>query len=258
MPLTLPSEVTTILASGGYPAHTTLDISFGGGAGTVHISTSDLTGIVTSSFGTVNYTKNLRVAGSLDQTITVSVDKIDLSAQNIDLVLGNTIANNVRSLNGATGILSVVFVSGATQKQVVILRGQIANASSEAEEVKFQLISFLSLSGPVGGWRPLMLHCALRYKREGCDSPDSSPTCSHLFEDSNGCSSKLPAPRLVNPIPSNNQGSIQAFVFRSPVIVGSGIKDPQGAIDGGNDFTTYYKESNWDGRHVLPSEYYGV
>jgi len=258
MPLTLPAEVTAMIESGGFEAHTSLDIQFGNGT-VVHLSTDDITSVPTTQFGTVNYVKSLRVSGSLDQTLTVSVDRVDLSVQNIDLVMGNTVIDNIKALNGAVGTLATIFISGGTKKQVVILRGQIANASSDSNEVKFQLVSFLSLSGPVGGWRPLMLHCALRYKRTGCDSPDPSPTCSHLFKDPNGCSSKLPADELTSTTGTEgNQGRIQAFVFRSPIIIGSGIKDPQGLIDGGNDFTTYDRQNIWEGRHTLPSEYYGV
>lgn len=257
MPLTIPAEVQTMIDSGAFDALTTLDITFGNGT-IIHISTDSIEDVLTNSFGTIDYAKNLRVSGSLNQSITTSVDRVDLSAQNIDLVLGATVLNNAQSLNGADGILSVVFISGSVKKQVTILRGQIANASSNSEEVKFQLVSYLSLSGPVGGWRPLMRHCAWRFKRPGCDSTDPSLTCSHLFEDANGCSNKLPAPRLDSPPPENNQGSFGGFVDRSPVIIGSAITDPQGAIDGGNDFTTFQRQSNWAGRHSLPAENYGV
>lgn len=257
MPISLPSEVESMINSGSFEAYTTLDIEFGVGS-PVHLSTSDIFSVPTAAYGSITYLKNLRVAGSLNQTITVSVDRVDLSAQNVDLFLGGTVVDNFQAMNGARGILSTVFISGGIKKQVVILRGQISNASSDSLETKFQLVSYLCLSGPIGGWRPLMLHCALRYKRAGCDSTDSTPTCSHLFEDPNGCSTKTPAARLTTPTPSNNQGSFQGFVYRSPIIIGSGITDPQGAVDGGNDFNTYDKQSRWDGRHTLPSAYYGV
>jgi len=259
MPLTIPSEVQTMIDSGSFEAHTTLDITYSGGGGTKHISTVDIDDVVTNTFGTVDYVKNFRTAGSLDQSLTISVDRVDLAIQNIDLVFGLEIVNNPTYLNGARGILSVVFISGATIKQVEVLHGQVSNASSEDVDLKCQLVSYLSLSGPVGGWRPLMRHCAFRFKHPGCDSTDVSSTCSHLFEDSNGCSSKAPAARLTTPTPANNQGSFGGFVFRSPIIVGSGITDPQGAMDGGNDFNSYLKSrEGWEGRHVLPSEHYAL
>lgn len=256
MPLTLPTELNALLATKNAKAHTTLDILFGGDGPIKHLSTVALEDVPTNIFGVIDYENTFRTSSSLGQSLTVSVDRVDIAIQNADLVMGTAIVNNPTYLNGAKGILSVVFIN-APSIQVEILHGQISNASSEDNELKCQLVSYLSLSGPVGGWRPLMRHCAWRFKRAGCDSTDSSSTCSHVFDDPNGCSSKAPAARLNTPEPDNNQDSFGGYIYRSPIIVGSTITDPQGAVDGGNDFSTYVRNrEGWEGRHVIPSEHY--
>lgn len=256
MPLIIDSGVKALLLSGSATIHTTLDITFGDDS-EIHVSTVDIGSVSTNTYGTVNYVKNLRTSGSLEQSLTVSADKVDLEIQNIDLVLGGAIIDSRLKLNGARGILSHVFVDGGTKTQIEILHGQIANASSEDMNVKMQLISFLSLTGPVGGWRPLMKYCPWMFKKDGCNSTDPSSTCSHTFEGVNGCSTKAPAAALVNPVPTNNQDRHGGFIFKTSIVTGSVIKDPAGAMDGGNDFNTYIKNrGGWDGRHELPVEYY--
>ncbi len=256
MPLTIPSNVKTLLLSGSAEVHTTLDVTFGD-ASEIHVSTVDISGVTTTSFGSVDYVKNLRTSSSLEQSLTVSVDKVDLEIQNIDLVLGGAVIDSRIKLNGAVGILSHVFVEGGTITQVEILHGQISNASSEDLNVKMQLISFLSLTGPLGGWRPLMKYCPWMFKKPGCDSTDPSTTCSHTFDGANGCAEKAPAAALTTPVPANNQDRHGGFIFKTSIVIGSEIKDPAGAMDGGNDFNTYVKNrGGWDGRHELPVEYY--
>jgi hypothetical protein len=260
MPLSIPSEIQDMLDTGSIYAVTSLDVVFGGsGAVIKHLSTERVLSVVTDTFGEVDYDSNLRVSGQLNQSLTISVDRMDLTVQNVDLVFGGLIVDNPEYLNGAKGILSIIYISNGIKKQLEILHGQISNASSEDTELKCQLVSYLSLSGPLGGWRPLMKHCGWRFKFPGCDSTDPSSTCSHLFEDSNGCSSKTPAPRLVNPVPSNNQGSFGGYVFKSVIPTGSVVKDPKGIVDEGNDFNTYTRNRDgWEGRHVIPSEHYGL
>lgn len=73
-------------------------------------------------------------------------------------------------------------------------------------------------------------HCANIYKGDGCDSADTSETCSHLKDDAvNGCAGKAAAPQLVDITPPDNRpsfrGSVKPLASTTPPGVGL---DPDG------------------------------
>jgi hypothetical protein len=254
MPLTLPVEVEAMLASGSFTAHSALDVVFGDG-NVVHICTTEIEEIDTEEFGVVQYFDDLRSAGTLDESLDLSVDRVELTAQNVDGVLGGLAVGNEDALNGAEGILSHIFIDeDGNAFQVEVARGDIENADDQDPEIKFQLVEYLSSGGPVGGARPLTKHCANVYKKAGggCLSTSALPDCDHTFDGPNGCDKHAPALVVINPVPANNQPRFAGFIFRNPPLDGAAITDPAGRMDGGNDFSSI---DDYRGRVQIPLVY---
>lgn len=259
MPIDLGSAtLSNLIASGAFESHTTLDVVLSD-LTEIHIATAELAGVNTENFGSQDYTADLRESGTLTQSMTISTDRIDLSAQNILAYTGSDFALS-GTLNGAAAILSTVFIdSTGTMFQVELLHGSITNASEEDSLTKFQVVSYLSLSGPIGGFRTLQKHCPWRYKHSGCDSPDSKATCDHTFDGDNGCKFHLPAVRINNPTSVDNTPSYSGFPFVSPTAPGS-ITINTASFDDKTDFSNYDRSINggYAGRYQIPDEFYAL
>lgn len=260
MPIDLSSTpLISLLASGAFESHSTLDVVLSD-ATEIHIATTALTGVTTNSFGSQDYTADLRESGTLAQSMTIATDRIDLSAQNIESYAGSDFVT-IGTLNGAQAILSTVFIDSAGVKyQVELLHGSITNASEEDQLTKFQLVSYLCLSGPVGGFRTLQKHCSWRYKHPGCDSTSTLASCDHTFDGQNGCKFHAPAARIVNPVAVDNTPSISGFVFISPIAPGSIPVNTTGLVDDGSDFSSYDRSitNRYPGRYQIPDEFYAT
>lgn len=257
MSLSLPVEVETLLASWRFKAHPSLDLTLSTGD-FVHISTEILDDVVTDSFGTVDYKQELRDPGDLNESITLSVNRLDLRAQNIDGVLGGLLTEP-QALDGAAGILSVVFLDdNADTFQVEILHGQVVNAADQDPEVSFQLVADTSSDGPIGGHRTLQNSCSNRYKIDPrCNSLSLlSQGCSKLQDGPNGCIEHLAAARIVNPASDNNLASFTGFLYKIRPLPGTPPAGPTGVVDGGDDFNSWFKArqslGEYTGRNKVP------
>lgn len=254
----IPSEVIVMQASGDYEFHASLDISLGTGD-IVHIATAPLLGVVTDDFGTVNYEDDLRQTSTLNESITLSVNKMSLQAQNVDGILGKKVSN-IHALEGAEGILSYVFINDDDEMfQVSFLYGEVSNSERKGPDVSFQLVSHLCSDGPVGGNRTAQNACYNRYKDQWCNSASPlSQGCSKLLSGTgaNGCLDHLPSPELTMPVPENNLPRARGFLYQIKALPGTPPAGPVGIFDGGDDFTSYFKKreslGGYTGRHVIP------
>jgi len=256
--LEVPAEVDAMVAAGSYDLHSTLDIILGSGE-PIHICTDALEAVDTNDFGTIDYQNSLREVGTLSQSITLSADAVDITAQNVDAELGSLVLGDAEALNGANAILSYVFINDDGEKfQVEILHGEIVNAVDQDPNIKFQLVSHLSTDGAVGGFRTLQNSCFNRYKidaRCGSQSP-LEQGCDHSLTGPNGCDKHDPAERIVDPVEDDNRSSSTGFLYQIGKLPGTPPSGPTGVFDGGDDFNSHFAKreqlGGYTGRHTVP------
>jgi hypothetical protein len=183
---------------------------------------------------------------------------VDLTAQNVDGVLG-ALLSEAQALDGAAAILSYIFIDDDGNKfQVEILHGEIENAAEQDPNVSFQLVSYLSTDGQVGGYRTLQNACFNRYKIElRCGSQsDLGQGCDFTVNGPNGCESHLPAVTIINPVPKNNRPHHTGFQYQVRPLPGTPPAGPTGVVDGGDDFNSWWKGiqslGDYTGRHRIP------
>lgn len=255
----IPAEVISMIESGDYEFHSSLDIVLQTGP-PIHIATEIITGVLTDDFGTVNYVDQLRESATLNESITLSVNRIELRAQNVDGILGRAISNT-KNLEGAEGILSYIFINDDDESfQVSFLYGEISNSKRKGPDIGFQLVSHLCSDGQVGGYRTLQNSCFNRYKDIWCNSASPlSQGCSKLLSGptgNNGCLDHLKAPGVTDPDDKGNISRARGFLFQIKPLPGTPPVGPTGIIDGGDDFTTYFKTreslGGYTGRHSIP------
>lgn len=257
--LNIPAEVTAMLAAGSYELHSTLDITLGTGP-PLHVSTDALADVDTIDFGTIDYVNSLREVGTLSQSITLSADRVDFKAANVDDALGQLVLGETEGLDGAHAILSYVFINDAGARfQVEILHGEIVNAVNPADpEMTFQMVSHLSTDGALGGFRTLQNRCFNRYKIDPrCDSEsDLSQGCDKTLDGANGCDKHDSAAEVDTPAEADNRSRFTGFVYKIQSLPGTPPAGPTGIVDGGDDFNSYWREresvGGYTGRHVVP------
>lgn len=253
----LPAPVVAMIAERRVRVHPSVDITLSNG-GMVHICTERLLSVTTVDFGVIDYDPDLRDPGDLNESITLSINRLDLRAQNVDGVLGSLLSE-AEALDGASGILSLIYVDDSNVKyQIEILHGEVTNASDQDPEVAFQLVAHTSSDGPIGGYRTLQNACFNRYKidprcnslsllSQGCDKTKNGP---------NGCDKHLAAARIVNPPSDTNEPSHTGFIYQIKPLPGTPPAGPTGLVDAGDDFNTYFKDrqslGEYVGRHSVP------
>ncbi len=257
--LNIPAEVTAMLAAGSYELHSTLDIMLGNGE-VKHISTTSLQDVETIDFGVIDYVHSLREVGQLSQSITLSADRVELKAQNVDDELGMAFFCDDDAMSGASAILSYLFINDdGEQFQVEILHGVIVNAvDPDDPDMSFQMVSHLSTDGAVGGYRTMGNNCFNRYKIDPrcASASDLAQGCDHTLNGPNGCKQHFPAPRIVDPVSEDNTPSIASFLYQIESLPGTPPAGPTGVFDGGDDFNSYWRKrqelGSYTGRHVIP------
>lgn len=260
MPLPeLPPAVQTMLDERRALAHPSLDLTLSTGD-IVHICTEELSSVLTDSFGVINYVADLRAPGDLNESITLSVNRLDLRAQNVDGVLG-MLLSEPQALDGATGILSLIFVDDSNLKyQIELMHGEAVNSDDKDPDVSFQLVADTSTDGPIGGYRTMQDRCFNRYKIDPrCNS--LSPLgqgCSKLKFGLNGCVEHLAALRIVEGAgpADDNIASYTGFIDKIRPLPGTPPAGPTGVVDAGDDFNSYFKArqslGDYRGRNIVP------
>lgn len=257
--LNIPAEVTAMIAAGSYEMQSSLDIMLGTGE-VLHLSTDALTDVDTIDFGVIDYVHSLRKVGTMSQSITLSADRVDFDAQNVDDELGALVLGEAEGLDGADAILSYVFINDAGAKfQVEILHGEIVNAVDPADpDMTFQMVSHLSTDGALGGFRTLQNHCFNRYKIDPRCASESllAQGCDKTLDGLNGCKTHLAAARIDTPAEADNTSSVTSFLYQIQPLPGTPPAGPTGVIDGGNDFNSYWRKQqelgDYQGRHPVP------
>ncbi|MCA1557696.1 MAG: hypothetical protein LC731_04045, partial [Acidobacteria bacterium] len=150
MALKYPAGLKELIASGNYDAHAALDITLPGGT-ILHIATAEL---VITEPEPVTYASNLRVKGELKQALRKVTDMIELSAQNVDEVLGKTVLGVSQALNAARALLLYFyFAPDGTAYRLERLDGELSAARIDEMEVRIKLLSDLSSGGSVAANR---------------------------------------------------------------------------------------------------------
>jgi len=235
MALTLPAGLKTLIQSGNYDAQAALNVTLADGT-PLHLGTAEM--ILP---GATTYAPNLRMRGSIKQSLRKVTDMVELAGQNIDSQLGLTIINAASTLNGARAVfLGVYYALDGTDTVYVLerLEGELTAARINETEVKLKLISDLSSGGSVAANRAVLRTCGYRFKGRGCDSTSPAGFCSKVFDDAaSGCASKLPAARILalNPGATNNQASFGGFIHREGVGHQRSINNPFGGRFNGRD-----------------------
>ncbi|MBD0372783.1 MAG: hypothetical protein ICV60_18205 [Pyrinomonadaceae bacterium] len=144
----LSNEIKALLARGrGYGTHSVLDITLSDGT-PLHWATAKL------MLNGVQYLAKLHELETLKLTgcMTDEVESIPLSVDNVDQTLGTTIASDVNLLDGATGVLGIVFIDeeidGFIESNIPLayydqkLEGDIENAALD-DKAKPPVVTFL-------------------------------------------------------------------------------------------------------------------
>jgi len=241
--LDVPAEVATMVESGHFEAYWALDVVFGDGH-IIHICQTAIESVETEEFGAIAYRADLReLSGALDESVDLTADRCELSAQTVDGFLGGLAVGNEDALNGALGIFGAIFIDDdGNPFHAECFRGDVENVDDQDPLIKFQVISHMCSGGPVGGDRPLSQHCTNIYKKAGggCNSTSDLPDCDHTAFGPNGCDKHdaCQATLDLDPTAPNNLARFAGKIFRIQPLDGAAIKDPQGRIDGGNDFSS--------------------
>lgn len=254
MALDISPELDELIESGDYDAHAGLDITLNDGV-PLYLATAEIV-----MPGPVPYASNLRMRGSVKQSLRKVTDSVELTAQNVDTILGKTVLHASQVLNAAHAILVYLFIAPDGEMfRLERLEGELTAARISETEVKLKLVSDLSAGGSVAANRSVGKLCTYFYKKRGCDSasPASFP-CSKILDDNvNGCIAHEKAPRIVQIIGrQGNEASFGGMVYREASITGTGGRST-GTFNGnqpGDDSTIGVRTNRGDrgGRHVLP------
>lgn len=205
-----PPGLSAIIASGWARSRPYVDITLRSGAH-LYFSTHS------APFGLVQYQGKLRTTAGLRLSLTQRIDRVELSATNVDMQLGLDTLDAEDALTHATASFGKFVGSirdlGELYK-IELVPGEIVEAVGTEREMTFKVVRDLEAGGAVIGNQPIQKLCRLPYKGEGCESTDASPTCLHTWID---CGLKAPAPRLVTIAPyAGNQPSYGGDALYKP------------------------------------------
>jgi len=248
MALKLPAGLKTLIQSGNYDAHAGLDVSLDGG--TLRMATAELL-----LPGNIAYAPTLRMRGSVKQSLRKVTDNVELTGQNIDNVLGQSMLDAADVLNAAEAtFLYFFFGHDGSFYQVKRLIGELTAARINETQVRLKLLSDLSAGGSVAGNRTVGINCGLRFKKRGCDSTSPDGFCSKVRDDAvHGCASKQPAARIVQIGAANNIASFGGMDTREGLTFGSSVNNRiGGSFDGLDPDDPARYQGLIHGRHQLP------
>lgn len=133
-------QLTALLAGGHCRSHTTLDVTLGDGS-ELRLATAEV------QVGTILYQAQLVETGALKMSLLQSVDRVAVSIQNVDKVMGQVITGVEEALNGARASLGIVFINTDTGAVYYDERmpGEIVGAALD-ETVDPPVVSFSVVS----------------------------------------------------------------------------------------------------------------
>lgn len=256
--LNVPPEVDAMVTAGRYELQSTLDIVLSNGE-ELHVSTTVLTGIETIDFGVIDYTDQLREMGTMEESLTLSANRVEIAVENVTGELRELLFDDPDVLIGANGIYSYVFINEDDEKfQVEILHGRIVAPVDQDPNGSLQIVSHLSSDGAIGGYRNPQDHCFNRYKidpRCGSQS-DLAQGCDKTEDGPNGCDKHLPAEEVTMPVEADNRSRHTGFLYHIEPLPGAQPAGETGVVDGGGDFNTHWRNreetGGYTGRYEIP------
>lgn len=255
MGLELPARVAEMKDSGDAVSEFALDVTFHDGT-TIHIATWETDAELNGA--TVHYIPSLRARPRLKQSLRKTTDAADLSIQNVDKVIGTTVFSAQR-LNRATATLWSLFIDEQddfTPYLVWRMSGRITGAAGTGHtRVGFRLVSHVATAQMRRALRTLSPGCQFGYKTDPrCGSTDPSLTCSYQREGANGCKTKLPAARIVDPLPAAGEGNSASFGGFTETPIQPPASSTRPIFDGRDPFDP--EDPPWigggRGRHRMP------
>jgi hypothetical protein len=156
----------------------------------------------------VTHSPDIRDMGVVTLSEGRAQDNTDLSLQNLENTYSRYLGESTRRLYPAPAVVrrALKILNGSYEPDIV-LSGFAQFNSVDGMNAQLTVTSDMSRKG-LDVVIPVTQRCRHVYRGPGCDSPDTSPTCSRIFDDTeNGCASKEPADRITDTSVTNNQPS---------------------------------------------------
>lgn len=159
-----------------------------------------------------SYEPDIRDMGDLTFSEGAAIDSVEFALTNTENTYSDLIGQSDRRLYPAPAIVSRAFrVDDGTYEPVEMMRGFARFSSTDGETARVMITSDFYRRG-VDVVETITQHCLNVYKGEGCDSPDTSPTCSRIEDDAvNGCIVKAAALQIIDTSPPNNRPSFKGI-----------------------------------------------
>lgn len=150
-----------------------------------HFSTAAFTG----TNGTV-YTDDLRRVGEIKQSVSQSVDRVQISIQNVDKVFGDEVP--AEALIKATAIVGRQYggseIDSSLRAWAELFRGEVRPISMDENEVVIEVVNDLAAAGFCVAHWSLAENCQFVYKHAGtCGYAGGIATCNKRRKSPAGC-----------------------------------------------------------------------
>lgn len=194
MPRTLPAGLSDALARShtNIETHSTLEISIPSIAGSFinyYWATAKI-----SILG-VTFDPQLRATGVARTSLTRAADRVEVSLQNADAVLGVNLLQIQELLAGAEVKFGRYWRddSGA-EFHKVLLTGVVAGVAVDENFVRLTLVSDAYAAVSVGASRRVARNCQWRFRGPDCGYAGAELFCNFLLDDSGGCEGRHGTP----------------------------------------------------------------
>ena len=211
---------------------------------------------------TTDNVSDARDMGDLSFADGAALDGVDFALTNLDNSYSDLIGQLGRRLYPAPAVVSrAIRIADGSFVPTEMLAGFAKFTVADGENARVSVVSDISRRG-IDVVEIDSQRCRNIYKGDGCDSPDSSPTCSKLFFDTvNGCPSKAAAPQILDTAPPDNRPSFKGTPQLSPGSTpGAGIQPgtegpggwPEGEYDPWDPRKNKSQNNYGDGGFFLP------
>lgn len=146
-----------------------------------------------------------------------AMDNVSMVIVNREEQYSTRFSDDFRPLSPARAIVGRAFYVGSEVfESDVLMIGAAQIDKIDMSEISITALSDTSRQG-IRVVKEITQRCAHIYKGPGCDTQDSSPTCSRIKDDStNGCASKDPAPQLTGDGLDDNRPSFLGVIKGAP------------------------------------------
>lgn len=171
-------------------------------------SGTEFSGRVAALNQPADFEPDVRDMGAVTLSDGRAQDGADLGLQNTQNTYSVLLAEATRRLHPAPALIKrAIRIADETYEADTLVTGFARFDSVDGQNAKITVTSDMSRRG-LDVIVPITQRCRHVYKGPGCESPDTSPTCSRIFDDAdNGCAAKDPAPRITDVSVTNNQPS---------------------------------------------------